>query len=80
MPFILRNHAAPHEEITQTNSSPQNNEGELYSQAGWNPSAQDAVVVGVKYRLDGDGPNRAVKVTAIGAGLNAITYTREGLA
>lgn len=82
MPYTLRSHAAPHAIISTTNDDPEHIEGDSYSQAGWNPNVQGAdIMVGAKYRLDGDRPNScAIKVVTIGAGKNSVNYTRVGLA
>ncbi|MFD1694758.1 hypothetical protein [Roseibium aestuarii] len=68
--------------ITSSNTAPQAQPGlDTFAQAGWNPVAQGNVVTNGVYRLDGpDNVKRKIKVLAVGAGLNAITYQWEGLA
>ncbi|SHO58903.1 hypothetical protein [Vibrio quintilis] len=81
MAFKLKKYTAPHDVITQTDYAPTQSYDHKYSQFGWDPDLRDSgVVIGNKYRLDGDGPNRVIKITAIGVASNSSTYTREGLA
>ena len=84
MPYILKTYENG-TTLSQTDEAPQaTGNFEEYAQAGWVPAAAGLGLVrnGV-YRLDDPMPGgvkRKIKVVAIGAGLNAFTYVREGVA
>ncbi|MDC0712111.1 hypothetical protein POL68_26835 [Stigmatella sp. ncwal1] len=82
MPYILKTYATG-AQLSVTNNNPQDTGNfEAFAQAGWNPAAQGLnLVVGAIYRMDGpDGVNRQIKIKSVGAGLNSITYERDGIA
>ncbi|WP_298818935.1 hypothetical protein [uncultured Roseibium sp.] len=84
MPYILKTYETG-TTLSQTSDAPQATGGfEEYAQAGWVPAAaglglqRDGV-----YRLDDPMPGgvkRKIRIVAIGAGLNAFTYVRDGVA
>lgn len=84
MPYVLKVYETG-AGISQTADAPQaTGNFEEFAQAGWNPAAPGlGLQRGGVYRLDDPGAHgvkRKIKVVAIGAGLNAITYEREGVA
>jgi hypothetical protein len=84
MPYILKSYETG-ATLSQTTDAPQATGAfEEYAQAGWVPAAAGlGLSRGGVYRLDDPMPGgvkRKIKVVAIGAGLNAFTYVREGVA
>lgn len=82
MPYVLKSYETG-ATLSQTNDAPQATGAfEEYAQAGWAPPAQGlGLTVNTLYRMDDpSGLKRAVRLKAVGAGLNAITYVREGVA
>lgn len=84
MPYILRSYERGAElSRTADNNAPEAIEGfEQFAQAGWSPVAQGlGLTLNGVYRLDDPGGmKRKIKILAIGAGMNAITYERQGVA
>ncbi|WP_019645306.1 hypothetical protein [Novispirillum itersonii] len=84
MPYILRTYSNG-QQLSQTGAAPQpTGNFEEFSQAGWAPVAQALnLTVNSVYRLDDPMPggiSRKIRLVAVGAGQNAITYVREGVA
>jgi len=83
MPYSLRNYQTG-ALIAQTAEQPQaTGQFEQFAQAGWNPQAPVlGLAVNTVYRLDdpNGGVHRQIRLDAIGAGQNALTYTRQGVA
>lgn len=83
MPYVLRSYETG-TQLSATNTAPQGTgTHERFAQAGWVPAAAGLhLTVGSVYRLDdpNGGTKRKIKLVSIGAGQNAITYDREGVA
>jgi len=83
MPYSLKNYQTG-ALIAETDAQPQaTGQFEQFSQAGWNPPAQAlGLAVNTVYRLDdpNGGVHRQIRLDAVGAGQNALTYTRQGVA
>lgn len=84
MPYILKSYETG-AQLSASNYAPQATGAfESFAQAGWGPAAQGlGLHIGDIYRLDDPMPGgvkRKIKLVAIGAGMNAITYERQGVA
>jgi hypothetical protein len=71
--------------LASTNVAPQPTGAfETFAQAGWAPAAQAlGLTIGGIYRMDDPGANgvkRKIKILTVGAGLNAFSYERQGVA
>lgn len=84
MPYTLKVYETG-AQLATTNNAPQGTGAlETFAQAGWVPPAQGlGLTIGGTYRLDDPGPggvHRKIKLLSVGAGQNAITYERQGIA